>query len=140
MAIGTATPSAISDSSTTLYRPISLVVDFDGTLYVGSEDFEVSRFDDALALTGAPTLEASAYLDTGIAFPYMVALDQSGALWVGHYNGELVRLPDPASYTGNAAVTDDLDLALTWLTGTGTGYPDGGTMKFVPTQGRHAGY
>ena len=139
--------SAVSDSGFSLTFPVSLVVDRNGTLFVANYDFEVSRFDDALSLRGAPQIEASAYLDTGIApnstSPgnyYMVALDQSGALWVGHFNGELVRLPDPMSYSGNADVSGDLDLELSWLTAAGTGYSDGGTMKFVPTQGPHAGY
>jgi sugar lactone lactonase YvrE len=132
--------STVSDSGYTLYYPISLVVDLEGTLYVGNYDYEVSRFDDALALDGFQDLEASAYLDTGIDYNYMVALDQSGALWIGHYYGELVRLPDPASYAGYADVSGDLDLELTWFTAAGTGNPDGGTIEFVPTQGRHAGY
>jgi sugar lactone lactonase YvrE len=136
----TYTSSTLSDSGYTLYYPISLVVDLDGTLYVGNYDYEVSRFDDALALSGFQDVEASAYLDTGIDYTYMVALDQTGALWVGHYTGELVRLPDPGSYTGYADVSSDLDLELTWFTSAGTGSPDGGTLTFVPTQGRHAGY
>lgn len=136
----TSASSTLSASGSTLYYPISLVVDFDGTLYVGNYDHEVGRFDDALALVGFQDLEASAYLDTGIDATYMVALDQAGALWVGHYNGELVRLPDPASYGGFADVSGDLDVELTWRTALGTGYPDGGTIEFVPTQGRHAGY
>ena len=131
--------STVSDSGFSLYYPISVVVDRNGTLYVGNYDYEVSRFDDALSLVGAPEIEASAYLDTGIDYNYMVALDQSGALWVGHYDGELVRLPDPTSYAGYADVAADLDLVLSWFTDAGTGYPDGGTMKFVPTQGPLAG-
>lgn len=134
------TASTISDSGFTLNAPISLVVDREGTLYVGNYNYEVSRFDDASALSGLQEIEASAYLDTGIDYNYMVALDQSGALWIGHYNGELVRLPDPMSYTDYNDVSGDLDLALTWYTGAGTGYPDGGTIEFVPTQGPHAGY
>ena len=70
----------------------------------------------------------------------MVALDQSGALWVGHLSGTLVRLPDPTSYTGYADVSGDLDLQLSWVADGATGYPDGGTITFVPTQGPHAGY
>lgn len=132
--------SDVSDSGSTLYYPISLVLDFDGTLYVGNYDYEVSRFDDALSLSGYQDVEASAYLDTRIDYPYMVALDRSGALWVGHNNGELVRLSNPGSYTGYADVSDDVDLELSWMTPAGTGGPDGGTMIFVPTQGRHAGY
>jgi len=132
--------STISNSGYTLYYPMSVVVDVDGTLFVGNYDYEVSRFDDALALSGYQTVEASAYLDTDIDYIYMVALDQSGALWIGHYGGELVRLPDPMSYTGYADVSGDLDLVLTWLTDAGTGYPDGGTITFIPTQGPHAGY
>ena len=132
--------STVSDSGYTLNEPSSLVVDLEGTLYVGNYEYEVSRFDDASALGGFQDLEASAYLDTGIANNMMVALDQSGALWVGHYYGELVRLADPTSYTGYADVSGDFDLELTWHSSTGTGYPDGGTMTFIPTQGRHAGY
>lgn len=132
--------SAVSDSGNSLYFPISLVVDLTGTLYVGNYDFEVSRFDDALSLTGAPGIEATAYLDTTIDFPYMVALDQSGALWVGHSNGELTRLQDPSSYAGYADVSGDLDLTLSWVTSGGTPGPDGGTMTFVPTQGPLAGF
>ncbi|TVR97331.1 MAG: hypothetical protein EA416_00635 [Trueperaceae bacterium] len=132
--------SDISNSGYTLYYPMSVVVDVDGTLYVGNYDYEVSRFDGALALSGYQTVEASAYLDTDIDYTYMVALDQSGALWIGHYDGELVRLPNPMSYTGYADVSGDLDLVLTWLTDSGTGYPDGGTITFIPTQGPHAGY
>jgi hypothetical protein len=132
--------SATSDSGYSLYYPISLVVDLEGTLYVANYDYEVSRFDDALSLTGAPDVEASAYLDTGIDYNYMLALDQSGALWIGHYYGELARLPEPASYMGYADVSGDLDLLLSWLSAGGSGYPDGGTLKFVPTQGPLAGY
>lgn len=132
--------SAVSDSGFTINGPISLVVDLDGTLYVGNYDYEVSRFDDALALTGAPAAEATAYLDTAIDFPYMVALDRSGALWVGHYYGELTRLPDPSSYSGYADVSGDLDPALRWVAAGGSPFPDGGTMTFVPTQGPLAGY
>ena len=61
-------------------------------------------------------------------------------MWIGHYNGELVRVPDPGSYTGYADVRDDIDLELSWFVSSGTGYPDGGTITFVPTQGPHAGY
>lgn len=136
----TSAPSTVSDSGFTLNNPISLVVDLAGTLYIGNDDFEVSRFDAAMALTGFQDLEASAYLDTGIAFNNMVALDQSGALWVGHYYGELVRIPDPGSYSGYANVSGDFDLVLTWYTASATGSPDGGTLTFVPTQGPHAGY
>ena len=132
--------SAVSGSGFTLNAPNSLVVDDEGTLYVGNLYFEVSRFDDASALSGFQNPEASAYLDTGFDQPLVVALDQSGALWVGHYDGELVRLADPTNATGYADVSGDLDLQLTWYTEGGDGYPDGGRLTFVPTQGRHAGY
>lgn len=137
--LGSAT-STISYSGSTLYYPISVVVDLDGTLYVGNYDYEVARFDDVLDLTGAPDLEASAYLITDIAFNYMVALDQSGALWIGHENGELVRILDPTSYSGYADVSGDFDLELSWFTASDSGGSDGGTMTFIPTQWRHAGH
>lgn len=128
--------STISNSGYNLYYPISLVVDFAGTLYIGNYDYEMSRFDDALALSGYQDLEASAYLDTGIDYTYMVALDQSGALWVGHYYGELVRLPNPMSSTGYNDVGGDLDLELSWFTSGGSGGPDGGTMKLSSSRRR----
>jgi hypothetical protein len=132
--------SDISMSGYTLYYPTSLVVDTGGTLYVGNEDSQVSRFDDALTLTGPQDLEASAYLDTRIRYPRMVTLDQSGALWVGHFNGELVRLVEPESYAGYADVSDHIQPELTWVKAGSAGFPDRGTLTFVPTQGWHAGY
>jgi sugar lactone lactonase YvrE len=128
----TGQPSAISDSGQTLLAPVSLLVDSAGRLYVGNENFEVTRFDGARTLTGTPVMEASAYLNTGIDYPYMVALDAAGALWVAHYNGDLVKLPDPSGYSGNVDVSGDITVQLSWLAAGSIAFPDGGTIKFVP--------
>lgn len=125
-------PSAVSDSGDTIFAPTSVFVDESGALYVGNSQHEVARFDDALSLSGLPSSEASAYLVTGIAFPWMVTLDAAGDLWVAHEGGELVKVPNPTTYSGNADVSTDITLQLMWLSDSATGYTDGGTIKFVP--------
>ena len=125
-------PSTESASGVILNNPVSVWVNQSGTLYAGSySGSEVTRFDNALNLSGTPTGEASAYLNTGLSDAYMVTLDASGDLWVAHYDGQLVQLTNPSSYSGGVDVSGDFTTQLTWLTG-GSGYPDGGTIKFVP--------
>ncbi|MDX1746620.1 MAG: hypothetical protein R3324_11835, partial [Halobacteriales archaeon] len=98
--------STESNSGFILYNPISVWVDQSGTLYAGSYfGTEVTRFDNALSMSGAPTGEASAYLNTGLSETSMVTLDASGDLWVAHYDGELVELPNPSTYSGAVNVS-----------------------------------
>ena len=132
-----ASRSEDSQSGWNVYAPTAVWVTDDGTLYVGTEADQVSRFDDAVSLSGIQNIEADAYLSVGAdgAYASMLLIDDDGALWIAYDEGELFKITDPSSYTGAVNVRDDAALILSWSEEGGpTKYLDGGRLTFVPIE------
>ena len=110
-ATGTPTASVTisSDSSGSLYNPISLAFDNSGNLWVANYNWSTGTLEkytpDQLTTTGSPTPDVTI---SGVQGPTGLAFDASGNLWVANFNGgssaTLAKYtPDQLTTTGSPA-------------------------------------